>query len=70
MDNDLLLKFAQAAGISASSETDIHPSVRKFADLIIEECGVIADECAEKETTVTPSAHMKVHFDVLYQGVQ
>jgi hypothetical protein len=62
MRNERIKQFAIEAGLVSASEGDIHANYYKFAKMIVDECGSIADECAEREITITPSAHMKIHF--------
>ena len=41
--NEHILELAKQAGVSAQSETTLHPNQVKFAELIVLKCAEIAD---------------------------
>jgi hypothetical protein len=60
--NEHILELAKKAGVSAQSETTIHPNQVKFAELIVRECIDVVSQC--NLVGVDPIAHIKVHFGV------
>ena len=42
--NEHILELAKQAGVSAQSETTLHPNQVKFAELIVQECIGVVDK--------------------------
>ena len=72
--NEHILELAKQAGVSAQSETTLHPNQVKFAELIVQECiGVVnkrymGDNNREDFEVRRCVEDLKKHFGVLLDG--
>ena len=60
--NEHILELAKKAGVSAQSETTIHPNQVKFAEMIVKECADIAT--INQYQSYTPGHYVLKHFGV------
>jgi hypothetical protein len=60
--NEHIVELAKQAGLSAQSETTIHPNQVKFAELIVKECADIAT--INSHQWESPGYYVLKHFGI------